>query len=135
MSRRVLGVDLGDRRTGIATGDTASGTAMPITVLDVPRGPALMQAIVDQVETHGPDVIIIGLPLNMDDTEGPRATLSRNFADELAQRTGLPVELHDERLTSFEAEQRLRGTSRSTKKARTDAMAACVLLESWLAER
>ena len=135
MSERLLAIDLGDKRTGIACGDVISGAAMPVTVLDIPRGDALMTAIIDLVREHAPDLILMGLPLNMDSTEGPRAELSRTFAAELSERTGVVVAFHDERLTSFEAEQRMRGTSRSQKKAKADAMAACVLLESWFASQ
>jgi putative Holliday junction resolvase len=134
MNRRLLAVDLGDRRTGIAVGDEASGTAMPLTVLELPRGDELLQALVRLVQTHAPDAIVMGLPMNMDDTEGPRAALTRSFASTLSDATACPVHMHDERLTSFEAEQRMRGTSRRQKKERSDAIAACVLLESFLAD-
>ena len=135
MNRRLLGVDLGDCRTGIAVGDEASGTAMPLTVLEVPRGDELLRSLVQLVKTHAPDAIVMGLPMNMDDSEGPRAVLTRSFGSMLSDATGCPVHMHDERLTSFEAEQRMRGTSRRQKKERADAIAACVLLESFLADR
>jgi putative Holliday junction resolvase len=105
---------------------------MPLTVLAMDRNDALLAAVADLVREHGPDTVIMGLPLNMDGTEGPRAELSRAFAESLSNLTGVPVHLHDERLTSFEAEQRMRGTSRREKKERADAVAACVLLESWI---
>jgi putative Holliday junction resolvase len=133
VKRRVLAIDLGDRRTGVAIGDEASGTAMPLEVLAIPHGPALQQALLKLIDAHEPDAILVGLPLNMDDTEGPRAKDARAFGATIAQATGRPVHMHDERLTSFEAEDRMRGTSRREKKSRSDAVAACVLIESFFA--
>jgi len=135
MSERLLAVDLGDRRTGIAAGDTVSGTVVPLTVLAMDRNDALLDAVAAIVREHGPDAVILGLPLNMDGAEGPRAKLTRDFGEALAEATGIQVHMHDERLTSFEAEQRMRGTSRRAKKEHADAVAACVLLESWLTGR
>ena len=104
---RYLALDLGTKRTGIAVGDDETGSAMPVAVVDTPDEAALLAAVTTQIEEHGPDAIVVGLPLNMDGTEGPRAELSRAFADALSESTGVPVHLHDERLTSFEAEQRM----------------------------
>lgn len=128
---RLMALDLGDRRTGVAIGDVESGTAMPLEVLAVPKGAALQQAILDLIESHQPDAIVVGLPLNMDGSQGPRAKDAGAFADALSQATGIAVHLHDERLTSFEAQERMRGTSRRQKKTQSDAIAACVLLESF----
>lgn len=133
MKRRLLAIDLGDRRTGVAVGDEDSGTAMPLEVLQIPRGADLQRELLALIEAHQPDAVIVGLPLNMDDTEGPRAKDARAFAAELARDCGRTVHVHDERLTSFEAQDRMRGTSRREKKMRSDAVAACVLLESFFA--
>jgi putative Holliday junction resolvase len=135
VNRRLLAIDLGDRRTGVAVGDEDSGAAMPLEVLQIPRGDALQRALLALIDAHEPDAVIVGLPLNMDDTEGPRAKDARAFAADLARDCGRTVHLHDERLTSFEAEDRMRGTSRREKKTRSDAVAACVLLESYFAAR
>lgn len=135
MKRRLLAIDLGDRRTGVAIGDEDSGTAMPLEVLQIPKGEALEQALLKLIEAHEPDAIIVGLPLNMDDTEGPRAIDARAFAAALARRCDCDVLMHDERLTTFEADDRMRGTSRREKKTRSDAVAACVLLESFFAAK
>ena len=82
-------------------------------------------------------LVVIGLPLNMDGTEGPSARAVRAFAERLVAATGLPIEMFDERLTTFEAEDRLRqaSTSRAAKKAARDAVAAAVILEGWLESR
>ncbi len=133
MNRRLLAIDLGDRRTGVAIGDEGTGTAMPLEVLHIPKGEALQEALLKLIKAHAPDAIIVGLPLNMDDSEGPRATDARAFGSALARCCDCKIHMHDERLTTFEADDRMRGTSRREKKSRSDAVAACVLLESFFA--
>jgi putative Holliday junction resolvase len=132
---RYLAVDLGAKRTGLAAGDDVVGLVQPVEVLSVPRGPALLDA--RAVERHGPDALVIGLPLNMDGTEGGATADVRAFGAALAGRVELPVHFHDERLSSFEADQRMARSGRThrEKKELRDALAACAILESWLAER
>lgn len=132
--RRFLAVDVGGKRTGLALGDTLTRMAMPIEVLHVPRGPALLEAIAVAARTHGPDAIVMGLPLNMDGSEGPAVVQARAFAAEVQARTGLAVHLQDERLTSYEADQRMARTGRThdEKKQLRDALAAAALLEDFL---
>ncbi len=129
MSMRLLGVDLGDKRTGLATGDTATGTVFPLDVLHVNRGDALLKAVSNACSEHGVDAIVLGMPFNMDGTEGPRAELTRLFGSTLSQATDLPVHYLDERLTSFEAEHRLRGQRGGPG---SDAVAAAILLEEFI---
>ncbi|MDP7070680.1 MAG: Holliday junction resolvase RuvX [Phycisphaerales bacterium] len=129
---RLLAVDLGDKRTGLAVGDTETRSVFPIATLHVPRGEGLLAAVIDAVQEHGADTVVIGLPINMDGTEGPRAELTRAFGDQLAERSGVPVSYQDERLTSFEAEYRMRGQQ---VPRGTDAHAAAVLLEEHLDTR
>ena len=132
--RRFLAVDVGGKRTGLALGDSLTRMAMPVEVLHVPRGPALLEAIAKAVRTHAPDAIVMGLPLNMDGTEGPAVEQARAFAAEVRARTGLEVHLQDERLTSYEADQRMARTGRThgEKKELRDALAAAALLEDFL---
>lgn len=132
--RRFLAVDVGGKRTGLALGDSITRMAMPVEVLHVPRGPALLDAIAKAVRTHAPDAIVMGLPLNMDGTEGPAVEQARAFAAEVRVRTGLEVHLQDERLTSYEADQRMARTGRThgEKKELRDALAAAALLEDFL---
>ena len=131
---RYLAVDLGAKRTGIAAGDDVTRLVQPVEVLQVPRGPALMDALAKAVDRHGPDAIVLGIPINMDGTEGAAAKDVRAFAAELAARTGLPVHLQDERLTSFEADARMAqsGRTHKQKKELRDALAAAAILEDWL---
>lgn len=132
--RRFLAVDVGGKRTGLALGDTLTRMAMPVEVLHVPRGPALLEAIAKAAQEHAPDAIVMGLPLNMDGSEGPAVVQARAFAAEVRDRTGLQVHLQDERLTSFEADQRMArsGRTRGEKKELRDALAAAALLEDFL---
>ncbi len=127
---RLLAVDLGDKRTGLATGDSETGSVFPVTTLHIPIGERLTAAIAAAAVEHGAQTIVLGLPLNMDGTEGPRAAATRAFGDTVAVATALPVHYQDERLTSFEAEHRTRG---QTPPQGTDAHAAAILLEEYLA--
>lgn len=96
-----------------------------------------LDAIRSRLADRDVSLIVVGLPLNMDGTEGPSARAARAFAEHLGSATGLPVEMFDERLTSIEAEERLReaSASRAAKKAARDAVAAAVILEGWLESR
>ena len=93
--------------------------------------------IASQLADRSVSRIIVGLPLNMDGTEGPSARAARAFAEHLGSATGLPVEMFDERLTSVEAGERLREApaGRASKKAARDAIAAAIILEGWLESR
>jgi putative Holliday junction resolvase len=133
----VLGFDYGTRRIGIAVGQRRTGSASGIAVVanhgNHPDWPAIERAIGD----WRPDALIVGLPLDLDGREQPMSAAARGFARALSRRTGLPVLLHDERLTSVEAEARFaaarrRGQRRARDAARLDAVAAEILVESWL---
>ncbi len=132
-SMLVMSIDLGDKRTGLAVGDSTTGTAMPVEVLEIPRGPALIEAIKKAVDDHGPEKLIIGLPLNMDGSEGDRAGICRAFGDALAELVDVPIEYQDERLSSDEANRRMArsGRTHGAKKKLRDALAACVVLEDY----
>ncbi len=134
---RYLAIDLGAKRTGLAAGDDVVGLVQPVEVVQVPRGPALLDALARAVDRHGPDALVVGLPLNMDGTEGGATAGVRTFGAALAERVKLPVHYHDERLSSFEADQRMARSGRThrEKKELRDALAACAILESWLAGR
>jgi putative Holliday junction resolvase len=131
---RTLGVDLGRVRIGLAIADDILRTARALTVL-TRRGEAKdLAAIADLARDYEVTRAVLGLPLNMDGTEGASARLARTFAPKLAAALGVPVELFDERLSSFEAETRLRDRGISSKDARSmvDAEAAAVILQGWL---
>jgi putative Holliday junction resolvase len=139
---RYLAIDLGDKRTGIATGDATTRIASPVAVLDIPaaerQGQALMDAIVRTIADfwtpRDPGELVVGLPINMDGTEGPAAKKARDIARVLGERTKRRVHLFDERLTSAEADWRMAqsGLTHAQKKARRDAIAAAAILEGFL---
>ena len=131
---RYLAVDLGAKRTGLAAGDDVLRIVQPVEVLQVPRGPALMDALAKAVDRHGPDALVVGLPINMDGTEGAAAKDVREFGAALGARLGITVHFHDERLSSFEADLRMAQSGRThrEKKELRDALAACAILEAYL---
>jgi len=133
---RYLAIDLGDVRTGIASGDDVLRLATPVKVIEA-SGDALWRALDAVVSEHGPDAIVIGLPLHMDGRESPRSAAVRAFGATAGTRWSLPVHFQDERLTSFDADQRMArsGRTHAQKKAIRDAIAACALLEDFLASR
>jgi putative holliday junction resolvase len=137
--RVILAFDYGLRRIGIACGDTASLSATPLK--SVASGAAAWAQVDSLVRDYGPDLLVVGLPYNVDGSESEAAARARGFAAELAHRSGVPLEFIDERYSSLEAEERLKGRrasglrKRRVTKGDIDAGAACVILERWLGER
>lgn len=134
---RYLAIDLGGKRTGLALGDDITRLVSPVRVLDVPRGSLLLDALVKAVDEQRPDAIVVGLPINMDGTEGPAAKSTREFAALLEAKIKTPLHFQDERLTSYAAEQHLNqsGRTRKEKKQLRDALAACEVLKDFLDAR
>jgi putative Holliday junction resolvase len=140
-SVRYVAIDLGDKRTGLAAGDSVTRLVTPLKVLESPvavrGGEQLLEDLAREVEgqlgTSGGQ-LVVGLPLNMDGTEGPRAKLVREFAVRLEKKTGRVVRFQDERLTSAEADWGMArsGMTRGEKKSRRDALAAAVVLRDFL---
>ena len=131
---RYLGLDLGTKRTGVAVGDDETGTALPVSVVETPDEDRLMRAITQLLIEHGPNAIVIGLPLNMDGSEGKPAEAARAMAERIATHASVPVHVQDERLTSDAARRRLAETG-STRGRRDDAIAAAIILEEFLGGR
>jgi len=131
---RILAVDWGERRIGLAVSDPAGIIATGLKTLVV-RGPAdaLARVAAAAAECEA-DRIVVGLPLLMSGERGEAAQLAQRFADALAARTGLPVNTYDERLTSALSERRMREVGKRPGRARTrvDQGAAVALLESYL---
>ncbi len=134
---RYLAVDLGDKRTGLAVGDDFTGFVSPAAVVVMARGEALVDAVVEKIAEHDADAVVVGLPLNMDGTEGDRAKIAREFGEALAAKTGKAVHYQDERLTSFAADQHMAqsGRTHKQKKELRDALAAAEILKDFLDER
>jgi len=134
---RFLAIDLGDRRTGLACADDVLRIPAPIEVIEASTHEVLMQSLAHAVDSYAPDALVIGLPLNMDGSEGPRAKMTRDFALACEERFRLPVHFQDERLTSHAAETSLNrsGRTHAQKRRIRDALAACELLKDFLAQR
>ena len=133
MSGRIVAFDPGDRRIGVAVSDPAGRLALPRPTLERSGESWPWRAILRVVEEAEATGIVVGDPRRMDGTVGERSRLSRDFAEELARRTGLPVELQDERLTSVEAERALAQDPRAKrKKGDVDRSAAILILQTWL---
>ena len=128
----LLGFDYGPRKIGVAVGQTLTGTASPVTTLRAVQGRPDWAGIEGLIDTWQPAELVVGLPLNMDDTETELTEPARRFARQLDGRFRLPVHLADERLTSVEARHRM--GSRLRKIEDLDAFAAKLILETWLSE-
>jgi putative Holliday junction resolvase len=131
---RYLCIDPGGRRTGLAVGSDTVGLATPVDVITTASPGERLRLLAQAVREHEPDALVLGLPLNMDGTEGPSAKAVRALAAELGGRVNLPVHLVDERLSSYAAEQKLNrtGLTHGQKKARRDAIAAAAILQQFL---
>lgn len=133
---RFLAIDLGDKRTGLAVGDDLIKLASPLRVIERPlaRPDSLLAEIAKAIAEYKPDALVLGLPINMDGTEGPRARIVRDFAENLGRHTSLPLHFQDERLTSDSADWDMAGTglTRGQKKQRRDALAAAAILRDFL---
>lgn len=131
----VLGFDFGTRRIGVAIGNTLTGTARPLALLPTRDGAPDWDAIARLVAEWKPARLLVGLPLNMDGSESESSTRARSFSRKLGGRMVLPVDLVDERLSSFEARGELAREGHRHGKPAVDAVAAMLLVEQWLASR
>jgi putative Holliday junction resolvase len=135
---RVLSVDWGARRIGIALSDETQLLATPLETLTRRAGKRFpMPAFLELIAVSRPVGVVVGLPLTLDGTESESAVAAREVADLIAQRTGLPVALWDERMSSARALGAIREVGGSTRGRRedVDALAASVLLQHWLDAR
>ena len=134
---RVLSVDYGDARTGIAISDLLCSIVGSTTVIHSRNLEKTIEQICLLIKQHEVGELVVGLPKNMDGTEGSRAELCRSFAQRLEEASGLPVKLWDERRTTVEAHQILSDHNYHGKKRKNtvDAVAAALILEGYLAFR
>ena len=134
---RVMAIDYGDARTGVAISDAQGLLAGFTTVIHSRKSEQVLQELAELIAAHQVEELVMGFPRNMDGTEGPRAELYRAFAGELEQRTGMPVNLWDERRTTIEAHQILHTGGKRMKqhKANVDAVAASLILEGYLTKK
>lgn len=135
---RALGIDLGARRIGVALSDSAGSLATPYEVVarsgDRARDHRRIAALAEEA---GAECLVVGLPLSLDGSTGPAAQAALAEADELAEATGLPVEMWDERLTTVTADRDLIALDLKAPARRriVDKVAAAVMLQAWLDHR
>ena len=134
---RIMGIDYGDARTGVAISDLLCSIVGTTYVVPSRNWEKAMADLVRLAREHQVTEIVVGLPRNMDGSEGPRAELCRAFAEELGQATGLPVAMWDERRTTVEAHNILFAHNYHGQKRKNtvDAVAASLILEGYLAFR
>jgi putative Holliday junction resolvase len=130
---RYLAIDPGGKRTGLATGDDQTQLVGPIGLVESTDPQTLLRAIAQAIDEHAIEAVVVGLPLNMDGTQGPAAKRAEALAQLLEAHSGLPVHRFDERLSSYQADQDMRqsGYTRKQKKQRRDALAAAAILRDF----
>jgi putative Holliday junction resolvase len=131
---RALGLDVGERRVGVAIGDELGLIASPLTTIE--RRPGDLEAIAKLVDGHGACFVVVGMPTGLSGREGPQAAAVRSFVDQLRPviDAAVPIEFWDERLTTAVAERALRegGSRRNKRRGEVDAVAAAVILQGYL---
>jgi putative Holliday junction resolvase len=131
---RIVGLDVGERRIGVAVADERARVALPAAVIERRELPTDLDAIARLVQEQGAEAIVIGLPISLNGSLGPQAQAVEAFGRELSARLPLPIEYWDERLSTVEAQRRLASAGhRGPKaKARRDALAAAIILQGYL---
>jgi putative holliday junction resolvase len=135
---RVMGLDWGTVRIGVAASDPLGMMAHPVATLDATDEDRFFAELKKIIDDKDITRVVVGLPVNMDGTHGPAAKAAKAFADRVAARTGLPVETVDERLTSMDADSRLHDAGVKDwrkRKGRVDRVAAALILQAWLEKR
>ncbi len=130
---RVMALDPGSVRIGVAVSDPLGMTAQPHSSLDA-RDPGLMRRIARLVSDLDVELVVVGLPVSLDGTEGAAAAAARGFAARVGEAVAVDIELHDERFSSVTAEKAMleAGTKRSRRRSARDRVAAAVFLQSYL---
>lgn len=135
--KTVLAFDYGLRNIGLAQGNKFSNTAQELKPLKAKDGTPNWDEIKKALDEWQPDLVVVGLPLNMDDSESELSKRARKFANRIHGRFGVAIEMMDERLSSFEAKEEAseRGQLGNYSKQPIDSIAARLILESWLASQ
>lgn len=134
MTDKILGVDFGDQRTGLAVSDALGMLANGIGYVNSNYMPKTVLLVAEKAKEYGVSKIVVGLPINMNGTHGPRAEHAKEFASLLGEETGLPVEMFDERCSTMAAHQILNFTDTRGKKRKTavDTLSAQIILQNYL---
>lgn len=136
--RRAMAFDYGTRQIGVAVGQTLTGSAEPLTNLRARDGVPDWDQLARLIREWEPNVLVVGLPLNMDGSASDMSERASRFARRLNGRFQLPVETVDERLSTFEAKQHLKDQGRTPSSYRddpVDSLAAALLLQTWLSSQ
>jgi putative Holliday junction resolvase len=133
---RCLGLDIGDRRIGVALSDPEGILASPLTIIERTEDSQALAAIIEIINKQDAGQVIVGLPRSLDGTLGGQAEKVREFAQKLAGQIKVPLEYRDERLTTVMAQRlkRASGGKKTRQKARYDAQAAALILQDYLDE-
>ena len=131
---RILALDYGERRTGVALSDPTGTIATGLDTIEHADADEAVEAVAALVEEHGAGRVVVGLPLNMDGSEGPQARKVRSFVKVLSRRVDVPVETVDERLTTSEAHDVLSqaGATNRVRRSNVDRMSAQLILRRYL---
>lgn len=129
---RVLGLDVGDVRIGLALSDPLGILASPLTIILRQNSPVDVEAIIDIVRKNDVGRIIVGLPYSMDGSFGSQAEKVRDFVTDLCSRTDVPVEFRDERLSTVLAKKIIQTSRKTNKGTKYDAAAAALILQGYL---
>ena len=137
---RIMGLDFGSKTVGVAISDSLLVIAQPLEIVRRKEANKLRQTLArieELIVEYEVEELVLGLPLNMNDTEGERVVLTREFKEKLERRTGLPVVMWDERLTTVEADNVMMeaGIRRENRKEYVDKIAAALILQSYLDSR
>jgi len=134
--QQVLGFDFGEKRIGVASGQTITGSANPVTTLNAKNNKPDWIAIEKLIAQWQPDALIVGLPFYLDGTKSEMTDRAEKFSRQLEGRFHLPIYTHNEALSSFEAEQFLQNKNSGKKKQHDkqdiDKLAAAIIVQSWL---
>ena len=134
---KILGLDVGEKRIGIAISDAMGVIALGVETFYREEENGIIEKLRSIIKTESVTAIVVGLPLNMNGTEGPKAKEAKDFAEKLKKEIGLPVTLWDERLSTAEVERLMisAGASRAKRKKKIDKLAAQVILQGYLDSR
>ena len=134
---RIMALDIGEKRVGIAVSDPGERIASPVCVLAADEVLSYSRSFRNTLEDWEPELFLCGLPMTLSGEEGPQAQRVRELAGVVANRTGIPLEFADERLSSTEAKRSLRekGMSEKAMRGKVDMIAASIFLQAWLDAR
>ena len=134
---RIMALDIGEKRVGVAVSDPDERIASPVCVLPADEVRSCARSFRTVLDDWEPELFVCGLPMTLSGEEGPQAQRVRDFAQSIARTTAIPLEFADERLSSAEAKRSLRekGYSEKAMRGKVDMIAASIFLQAWLDAR